>query len=104
MTDSPDTLTPAQSRSVDLAMRAGRYRNERDALRNVLDEVQRDRTAWRNRAEQLRRILGDLLANLDGLDPHHEHTSPAQCDDLGSCRCSVARSWRVINGLPEVIS
>lgn len=40
-------LTPAQERSVDLAIRAGRYRTERNQARAELDQLEHARAkAW----------------------------------------------------------
>lgn len=86
MTDSPDTLTPSQTRAVRLALDAGRYRNERDALRNQLAEANR-------KLEQLHDLLDDVTTDY-----------AEQCDDPQRCACSMARAWRHLRRLAEVIS
>ena len=96
----PD-LTPAQERSVDLALRAGRYRArvaqlqvEAAQLHSELDRTQQQR-------DQLRRILDDVLHDTRSTEETDVGPGAWLCDQLDSCVCSIARAWRILNDLPE---
>lgn len=94
-------LTPAQDRSVDLALRAGRYRQRAAQLQVEAAQLHSDLDRAQGQLEQLRRILTDVLDDTQLNDETEYEKVSDRCDNLGGCACSIARAWRVLNDLPE---